>query len=203
MGLDVEIGRWRHMHDAGAWSDEEYFKVISHARDNIMKPNSPKVVRELLERRWDKLGYDGLLPTERNWLVLWWLRAEVENGSFHQYFFNSTGDSALQALSALQDMGAAETYDILKQALAEFDCVGGDSPDRGTRQKRLESIPNGSQAFDGPTERFYQSSEDSVGMALDRVSRIYAESETFRLELEEVRTNMLRRLPPGSEKGKR
>jgi hypothetical protein len=129
-------------------------------------------VRDLLEDRWKALGYDNLLPDERGYIVLWWLTAEVRNGSFHQYFDNSAGDSALEALAALKSLGATATYEILKDALAAFG-TDGYSTDQQERSARLSSLPNQYEVFNAPTDRFYHSDEGFIGMALDRVRDAY------------------------------
>jgi hypothetical protein len=128
------------------------------------RPNTPVVVtqdqltqvREQLKRRWQSLGFDGLLQAERDWIVLWWLKVDTENGSFHQYFFNPSGDGALLALEALQRLQQPQTHRILSDALACFGPAGY-SPVRHERQQRLRLLPDG--VFDGPTEAFYKRSE--------------------------------------------
>jgi hypothetical protein len=34
------------------------------------------------------------------------LEAEVNNGGFHQYFYNSAGDNTAEAIRALEEIGA-------------------------------------------------------------------------------------------------
>jgi hypothetical protein len=113
--------------------------------------------RRLLEERWKALGYDGLHQFERDWIVTWWLKVETENGSFHQYFFNSAGDGAPQALAALERLDQSETHRILSDALACFGPAGY-SPVRAERQRRLAKLPD--DVFDVPTRAFYNRSED-------------------------------------------
>ena len=63
-------------------------------------------IRDTIETRWRRHGYDALLPEERDYLLVWWLEAEASNGSLHQYFDNSTGDAALDTLNALRRINA-------------------------------------------------------------------------------------------------
>ena len=48
------------------------------------------------------------------------LEREINNGGFHQYFFNSSGDFALQTVKSLQTIGAKKTADILQKAIDQF-----------------------------------------------------------------------------------
>ena len=70
-----------------------------------MSPSLQKI-EELVHESWKNLGYDNLLSEERDYIALWWFKAEVNNGAIHQYFFNSSGDEALRALAALNTLGA-------------------------------------------------------------------------------------------------
>ena len=134
-------------------------------------PNSLKSIEDAVHRRWKDLGYDALLPEERDYIVLWWLMVEVNNGSFDQYFFNNSGDAAMQALSALQLLGAEKTHAILQDALAEMELIGGYTSDCEARRRLLAA--DDEVRFDGPTNRFYEYEEDFVGMALNRVASAY------------------------------
>jgi hypothetical protein len=48
------------------------------------------------------------------------LEDEVNNGGFHQYFNNSSGDDAAETISALQEIGALAMADILRRAIVRF-----------------------------------------------------------------------------------
>jgi hypothetical protein len=126
--------------------------------------------QRVLESRWKSLGYGALQEFERDWIVLWWLRVEVENGGFHQYFFNSAGDGALQALAALERLGQRETHRILSDAFACFGQIRYSS-DCEERRRWLRQVP--SEVFGTPTEAFYNRSEDFDAAALARVCREY------------------------------
>ena len=66
------------------------------------------------------------------------LRAEINNGGFSQYFFNSSGDSAPDALAAAGAMGATEVAALLGRAMA---LLGDPYPlARASRQQRLEEL---------------------------------------------------------------
>ena len=128
-------------------------------------------IRDFLRSRWDALGFDNLRPSEKDYVYVWWLYVEVMNGAFDQYFYNSTGDSALLALSALQSLGADGAHAILLDALHSFDSVGGFKADRSERWQCLDALPNG--AFDDATRGFYDLAEDIRAIALLEVERDY------------------------------
>lgn len=128
-------------------------------------------IRDFLRSRWDALGFENLRPSEKDYVYVWWLYVEVMNGAFDQYFYNSAGDSALLALSALQSLGADGAYAILSDALHQFKSVGGFKADRTERWQCLDALPDG--AFDDATHRFYDLAEDVRAIALMEVERDY------------------------------
>ena len=50
----------------------------------------------------------------------WWLESEVRNGGFEQYFYNSSGHYAKDALEGLRRIGATAFAAIVRDALAVF-----------------------------------------------------------------------------------
>ena len=48
------------------------------------------------------------------------LEREVNNGGFHQYFFNSSGDHADGTVPALEAIGALKTAELLREAIGKF-----------------------------------------------------------------------------------
>jgi uncharacterized protein DUF4375 len=76
-------------------------------------------------------------PTQQVFTAVWELESEVNNGGFHQYFFNSSGDSAQGVLQALHTIGARNAERIVRDAIKAF--PGGPPPaDWSARQARLE-----------------------------------------------------------------
>jgi hypothetical protein len=98
---------------------------------------------------------------------------DVNNGGFHQYLTNNTGDSALIALDALQRAGATETHAILNEALTILDAVGGYCVDRRTREGRIDRLPRQGAEFDALDERFYNFGDEPLGRILIRVDEIH------------------------------
>jgi hypothetical protein len=88
-------------------------------------------------------GFNALTPDEQLLVVIWALEAEVNNGGFHQYYFNSSGDFARYASRMLREIGAKNMAQIVDEANAVFGPVG--PPDnRDERQKALETIDDDS-----------------------------------------------------------
>jgi hypothetical protein len=80
--------------------------------------------------------FEELTEAERVIVTVWGLEADVNNGGFDQYFFNSWGDYAFFAPSALERIGAPTMAAIASRANAVF---GPDGPprDRFVRQDKL------------------------------------------------------------------
>src|SRR5687768_10134270 len=89
--------------------------------------------------RFIESGAAVLSPTERLLVAIWGLEADVNNGGFAQYYFNSYGYFASETPSYLRAIGANRAAALVEQANAAF---GADGPpqDRNRRQKILEDI---------------------------------------------------------------
>ena len=81
-----------------------------------------------------------LCGPERVFLCVWELEAEVNNGGFHQYYFNTAGDRATEAATALTALGADSMANFVREANKLFGSAGP-SPDRDTRQQQLLALP--------------------------------------------------------------
>ena len=58
---------------------------------------------------------------------------EINNGGFHQFFNNSSGDNSAETAIALETIGAPATADIAKRAIARF-------PDGAVPRNRSEHL---------------------------------------------------------------
>lgn len=94
---------------------------------------------------------------ERITFLAWFFDAEVHNGGFDQYFFNSQGDHAAATVDALREIGALQAVDFLREAMALFG-PEGPSKDRDVRWKQMDAIPN-REAWNAIDERYYDSGE--------------------------------------------
>jgi hypothetical protein len=90
--------------------------------------------------------------------------AEINNGGFDQFFFNSLSDNTSEIIEALQVVGAVKTAAILKKAAAKF--PGGMPPkDRFERQDLLlEQVSPEADAFQELDKEFYSSPENLTGL---------------------------------------
>ena len=137
------------------------------------EPPPPSPSRELFDYRWHEISFDSLLPEEQRYIMIWAMRAEVNNGGFATYFYNSSGDSAEETLSALEHIGSLEIEEILDDAVGMFDDAGGYDSDRHTRVERLNQLPN--DCFIQLNTRFYEATEDVVTAAFGLVESAYVE----------------------------
>lgn len=127
-----------------------------------------------VHERWQQLGHtELLLPEEQDYLHIWWLSVEVNNGGFHQYFWNSAGDTAVETVAALKRMEATQTRGMLERALDLLEPLGGFTADREARQERMKRLPEDSLLFDPLSDEFFASTEDLDGKAMRRVADAY------------------------------
>jgi hypothetical protein len=112
-----------------------------------------------------RVPFEQLSPAEQVIACLTELEMEVNNGGFHQYYWNSSGDHAQAAIGALVDLGAPNTAALLREANALLG-PDGPSPDREARWEQLNAL--GERAtelwfeLDG---RFYEYRENLQGLA--------------------------------------
>jgi hypothetical protein len=104
----------------------------------------PRHHASVLEDPWDAWGelndrpLAGLVPTERLLYALGWLRTELNNGGFDQYFFNSSGDLAETAIEAVR---AADVPELASLVITACSLLGHPYPAaREARQERLEEL---------------------------------------------------------------
>jgi hypothetical protein len=113
----------------------------AHKETAPVKKDEPDLfkVSDLVFARYAKLGYENLTRPEKVFVCVWGLEGEVNNGGFDQYYFNSSGDHALDAEESFKAIGAKHTADLVKQANSLFGAAGP-SPDRAARQKQLDAL---------------------------------------------------------------
>jgi hypothetical protein len=89
---------------------------------------------------------------ERHLIAVNMLDAEVSNGGFSQYFFNSFSNDWPSARAGLLAMGDAARGAILDEALGRF--AKPVSTDRETRHEQLAQLPD--RVFDDLEERYHR-----------------------------------------------
>lgn len=95
----------------------------------------------------------GATPLQRALYGAWWTEAEVGNGGFHQYFWNSTGVVCALALEGFDAIGAPRLRACLGEALTRLG-PGCDVLDRASRQRALAEIRP--DAFSDLDAKFYE-----------------------------------------------
>ena len=97
-----------------------------------------------------------LSPQEQVFVAIWELESDVNNGGFHQYFSNSTGDTARHAAPSLEAIGAAKMAAIVKEAVQVFGPLGP-SAARDIRQEQLADLsPLALQTLERLTTEFFR-----------------------------------------------
>ena len=94
----------------------------------------------LVFARCEAAGFAALSQAEQTVYCLDALEREVNNGGFSQFFFNSSGDTALETVAALERLGAPHTAGLVRRAVSAFP-GGRPSPDRDAREKQMEALP--------------------------------------------------------------
>lgn len=97
---------------------------------------------ELLDatlERLAKVAWVGLTEPERNLVALRAFEGELQNGALHQFFANSSGEHALQAVRGLRAIGAEQAALLLAEAVSLF--PGGVVPlVQAPRRAALDSL---------------------------------------------------------------
>lgn len=111
-------------------------------------------------------------PGQRAVFALSWLDAEVNNGGFHQFFFNATGALAAEALGGARLLGLDEHAAIIEGAYSEFS--DGEVPEGyDERIAAHEDLSDeAAERIDACDERWYALAGDD-GEALYRLLAAY------------------------------
>jgi len=92
--------------------------------------------------------------------ALWALEAEVNNGGFDQFFFNSAGDLAFYAPEALRSIGANRMAALAEEANSVFG-PGGPPRDWETRRAQVRQFSDEVQErLDRLDSQFYEYPDD-------------------------------------------
>jgi len=114
---------------------------------------------DLLFRIWDAISTSqqgSLNRSQIYFCVIWELEAEVNNGGFHQYFFNGVSSGTQLAPYVLQEIGAAKCSDLVSRALEAVNPDATDWDDDDVRQAYLDGLDQGvRETLDGLDEEFF------------------------------------------------
>ena len=110
-----------------------------------MDKNNRLILLSEKGRFW-RVDFDALTEPERVFRAIWDLEADVNNGGFGQYYYNSSGDSAFHAVGSLMAIGAEETARLVERANSVF--PDGKPPrDRSEREALLDSMTSDQDAL--------------------------------------------------------
>lgn len=122
-------------------------------------------------RKLDATSFGTLSHPEEVIACLTEVEMEVNNGGFDQYYWNSPGDHAREAVAALRELGAEHTAALLAEANAAFGPEGPD-PDRDRRTARMGGLPQEARDrwfdLDGA---FYEYKDDLSRLAAGYIRR--------------------------------
>jgi hypothetical protein len=103
---------------------------------NVMAEEYPDNF-DAVSNKYEAAGYTKLSDTEKLIYCIWWLEGEINNGGFHQFFWNSAGDYTGDTIKYLLAIDAKYTAELLRKASQI--AFGGEVPaDRNKRQEALE-----------------------------------------------------------------
>lgn len=97
-------------------------ELAAMSRDELFRAATDRELVATVNRRILDADLAGakLTPIERGLSAAEDLSGEVYNGGFHQYFFNSAGNTTAAARDALRAYGATETLALLECAMTAF-----------------------------------------------------------------------------------
>jgi hypothetical protein len=116
---------------------------VEQCREAIQTENWNSVVNDLndfvYEMRKNADNLSDLSVPQQTYYLISELQAEVNNGGFDQFYYNSAGDYAAETVIALQRIGAEQTAELVAAANAVFP-KGVVPQNRNKRQKVVDKI---------------------------------------------------------------
>jgi len=121
-----------------------------------------------LNERLSSYSWAELSGPERVVVLVDQVESEVNNGGFHQFYFNAAGDRAIETPAALREIGACQLAAIIDVANALF--PGGTPPEnRAERQRVLDEIDPAISTFRHLDDKFYAYPDDTLKLVYDFV----------------------------------
>ena len=130
---------------------------------NVMADQYPENF-DAISTKIETVGYDNLSEQEKLIYCIWWLEGEVNNGGFHQFFSNSSGDYTNEILGFLITIQANHTAELLSQA--SMVAFGGHAPaDQDIRVQLLEKNEEANiEKLNLLSTEFYKYKDDIAGL---------------------------------------
>jgi Domain of unknown function (DUF4375) len=143
--------------DAHARCSLAKFFIPAHLYPSHLRGNRVRGGREV--GFW-AMDYDALPEPKRVFRAIWELEAQVNNGGFHQYFWNTSAWTVPGISDALRAIGATATAAIVNDAIA---AVGRNVPwqdDEARREKLAASPDTVRQELEGLDQAFFRYPND-------------------------------------------
>ena len=126
---------------------ERLERLLNHSNEDVSRGATEALYRfhryyDLIRNPWDvveKSGWHALTEAEKHLLAIERLDAEVNNGGFAQYYFNSSGDNWQDAHNGLAAIGAETRHRLMSATLETFGDVEP-AVDRESRTSQLSKI---------------------------------------------------------------
>jgi hypothetical protein len=140
-----------------------FLVLLSVFSGNVMADQYPDNF-DAVSNRYETVGYGNLNEKEKLIYCIWWLEGEVNNGGFHQFFWNSAGDNIKDTFTFLSAIGANHTAELLRKA-SEI-AFGGEAPaSRNMRQELLEIDEDMKmEKLNQLDDEFYEYQDDIAGL---------------------------------------
>ncbi len=124
---------------------EDYWGFISPIWDEVSIYDGPDIFLTQFQK---------LLPEQSHIFAAHWCQSEICNGGLDQFFWNSTGVLAPEAVVGFREIGLNECARIVQEAMSFF---GEEYPrDRETRQRFLEEANEEGNLFSQLDDQFYE-----------------------------------------------
>lgn len=122
----------------------DYFELIEDASTRVTFDDGPAIFFDTFAQLPERV---------RHLFAVYWCDSEICNGGFNQFFFNSAGILAPEALQGFRALGLDRQAGLLENAMGILN-----SPyprDRGARSEALETLPGATHRFQNG-ELFYR-----------------------------------------------
>lgn len=135
------------------------------SRKMSAEQNSVDIATELALKRLEEGNFDSLNERDKTLSTIWGLEAEVNNGGFDQFFFNSAGDLAFYAPTALRAIGAHRMAALAEEANSVF---GPSGPPRHweARQAQVIQFSQETKTHLDRLDRLFYEYPDNIGALL-------------------------------------
>ncbi len=149
------------------------FYRVSKIDEILSLQDETDIIIEIDDLLWTKSknteNLELLNEYEKHVIFINMLDAQVNNGGFDQYFFNSSGENAHETLIALEKINALKTAHLLREAISVFPKLPVPK-DTNIRRELMndspEEIPNKWEKLDN---QFYKSKEHIGGLVISYV----------------------------------